>query len=76
MSKRRKIKSNKLRNLLAMIRPTEEEYPFESSYHTDPRQVILDPETVSKDELDRHHSLCEDLDLLEEILGREDDFPF
>jgi len=63
--------SKKLREMLAKIKSVDD--PFESSYHTDPRQMILDPETVNQGELDRHHSLCEDLDLLEEVLGTDED---
>ena len=57
--------SKKLREMLAKIKSVDD--PFKSSYHTDPRQLILDPETVNQIELDRHQLLCEDLDLLEEL---------
>ena len=71
--------SKKLKSLLDLIRERNEEQDlFNPKTDVDPRHWCLDPETTDRETYERHQLLCDDLNLLEEILPPEDDeyYPF
>jgi len=72
-------KSKKLNSLLDLIRERNEEQDlFRPKTDIDPRSIILDPETTDRETYERHQQLCDDLNLLEDLLPPEDDedYPF
>ena len=72
-------KSKKLNSLLDLIRERNEEQDlFNPKTDVDPRSIVLDPETTDRATYGHHQQLCEDLNLLEDLLPPEDDeyYPF
>ena len=72
-------KSKKLNSILDLIRERNEEQDlFNPKTDVDPRSIILDPETTDRETYKRHQQLCDDLNLLEDLLPPEDDeyYPF
>lgn len=61
---------SKAEKLLAMIR----EQKVDTIYSKDPRYNLPDEKVVGSEEYQRHILLCEDLDLLEEMLPPADDW--
>ena len=71
--------SKKLKSLLDLIRERNEEQDlFNPKTDVDPRSIVLDPETTDRATYVHHQQLCDDLNLLEDLLPPEDDeyYPF
>lgn len=66
MSKRFSKGQSKALNKILEIRGASEEYPV------DPRTVQLNPKKHTKEQLEQHYLLCEDIDLLAKTLGPDE----
>lgn len=65
--------SKNLKSLLNLIRERNEEQDlFPPKIDIDPRSIILDPKKHTKEQLEEHYLLCEDIDLLAKTLGPDE----